>query len=193
MTYMNDIKAIFFDFDGVLTPLSSGCYTTCLNLEKRKSELRLGTLPIEDFWMELCAAVGQNLDIELLYQAYRDTPPDPVMWQLAAKLRDNYKVGIITNNPKKRLEILEQKFDIAKKFDSIICSSRLGVKKPDAEIYAAAVASLNVAPSQCAYMDNSEKDVQGARDFGLHSFHFDDAKRDYKSLEAWLGGLGVKV
>jgi len=52
-------------------------------------------------------------------------------------------------------------------FKSVILSSRVGVRKPDPEIYWMAARQVGVAPEKCAYVgDNPVRDVEGCRAAG---------------------------
>jgi 2-haloacid dehalogenase len=46
------------------------------------------------------------------------------------------------------------------------------VAKPDAAIFALLCERAGVAPDACVFIDDSEKNVAGARAFGMDAIHF---------------------
>ncbi|MEZ4679386.1 MAG: hypothetical protein R2932_34715 [Caldilineaceae bacterium] len=116
------IKAIFFDYDGVLTTDKTGSTTTTRYLSRAtgielstvkaafsryNKDLTLGRITHSDIWQELCSALGQELSISLLYKAFEGTPMNEGMFLLARKLKTGHVVGIITDNKKDRIDHLE--------------------------------------------------------------------------------------
>lgn len=80
-----------------------------------------------------------------------------------------YKLGIIANT------ITETEIPdwlaadgLTEYFDAIILSSKLGIRKPNPEIYLEAARRIAVEPAKCVYVgDNPVRDVEGARAAGF--------------------------
>ena len=83
------IKAVFFDYDGVLTTDKTGSLTTTRHLSKATGielsvvkatfnrynrDLTLGKTTHIQVWHEICSALGQKLDIRLLFEAFESMP-----------------------------------------------------------------------------------------------------------------------
>ena len=107
------IKAVLFDFDGVLTTDKTGSLTTTRYLSERtgialpqvqsvfrkyNDDLTLGRTTHEQIWDSICAELGQSLSIDLLKAAFESTPMSAGMLRLAKELRARHSVGIITDN-----------------------------------------------------------------------------------------------
>ena len=98
----------------------------------------------------------------------RIPPPDvkPVIQELD---RRGYILGILANTITET-EIpdwLEQDH-LAHYFKTVVLSSKLGIKKPNPEIYWEAARRVGVEPIHCAYVgDNPKRDVVGTRDAGF--------------------------
>ncbi len=60
------------------------------------------------------------------------------------------------------------------RFDELVLSCELGLAKPEAAIYAAAVRAAEAAASDCLFVDDSQENVEGARRAGLEAFRFTD-------------------
>jgi HAD superfamily hydrolase (TIGR01662 family) len=98
----------------------------------------------------------------------RIPPPDvkPVIQELH---RRGYILGILANTITET-EIpdwLEQDH-LAQYFTTVVLSSKLGIKKPNPEIYWEAARQVGVEPAQCVYVgDNPKRDVVGTRRAGF--------------------------
>jgi putative hydrolase of the HAD superfamily len=93
---------------------------------------------------------------------------------LIEKLRENgYKTGIITNVPgrKQRLESIFGK-PIEELFDSIVTSIKVGSLKPNKKIYEVALENLEVRPEQAFFIDDTLRNVKGAKSIGMKAFHY---------------------
>jgi putative hydrolase of the HAD superfamily len=63
-------------------------------------------------------------------------------------------------------------------FDGFLASCELGSMKPTSIAYARALARINVTPSQVAFIDDKERNVRGAREFGIRwAFRFTSLAR----------------
>jgi 2-haloacid dehalogenase len=56
--------------------------------------------------------------------------------------------------------------------------------KPDAAIYRILLNRNNLAAAQCVFIDDSMKNVLGARDAGMHGLHFTTPDKLSMDLEA---------
>ena len=98
----------------------------------------------------------------------RIPPPDvkPVIQEL---VRRGYILGILANTITET-EIpdwLEQD-NLAQYFKTVVLSSKLGIKKPNPEIYWEAARRVGVDPGHCVYVgDNPKRDVVGTRRAGF--------------------------
>lgn len=168
------IKTIFFDFDGVLTPDKSGSYTTFNYISKKtdidfeklhscsrkyNKELNLGKLNFKDIWKEFCECINEDLDIGILGDAFECTELNKAMFGLAKKLSKEYKVGILTDNKKGRLEILNKKFGLDKLFSPIIVSSELGLDKTNEQMFKTAITSAKANTEECIFIDNKKENL----------------------------------
>jgi putative hydrolase of the HAD superfamily len=63
-------------------------------------------------------------------------------------------------------------FDLAEAFDAVISSAEIGVAKPHPEFYATACAALATAPADCLLVDDTRRNIAGARAAGLVAFRY---------------------
>lgn len=117
------IQAVFFDFDGVLTPDRTGTLTTCRFLseatgialedwraafEPHRAALARGQTTRDATWPEVCRALGRDVSRDLLTRAFESTPLDRAMFAFANSLVRHAKVGIVTDNPKDRMDVVRR-------------------------------------------------------------------------------------
>ncbi|MFA4830740.1 MAG: HAD-IA family hydrolase [Patescibacteria group bacterium] len=203
------IKAIFFDFDGVLTTDSHGSVTTASYIEEKtgvkkekfiecyrkyKKDFSIdATKRYEDIWGDICECIGKQCDIEVLFEAFRKTPKNQKMFDLARKLRENYQTGVITDNTKERFEVLKQVFELDKYFDALILSADVGAGKEDKSIFQFAIDSLDVKASECIFIDNYKENFIAAADLGIKTYYHDETANDIEAMERQLTNWGVKI
>jgi putative hydrolase of the HAD superfamily len=202
------IKAVFFDYDGVLTPDKTGTYTTCKYINQAtgidtqklcmcysqfKEVLNTGQKTHEDIWPLFCDCIGQDLDIGLLQDAFDSTLCNEPMLRLASAIKDKYKIGIITDNKKDRIAVLRKKYELDRIFDSIIISAEIGCGKDDEKIFYKAAESLGVSLKECVFIDNQSKNLVVPARIGYKTVFYDHEKNDIAALIKALREFGVDV
>lgn len=87
------------------------------------------------------------------------------------------KLGVVSNwSP--RLPALLEGLALASEFDFVLCSALERLEKPDAALFARALARAGVAPHEALHAgDDLARDVFGARHAGLHAVLVDHARR----------------
>lgn len=125
------------------------------------------------------AAAGAPLDavFDELFAYYATAPawrvfPD-VPGVLAALRARGIRLGVVSNFDR-RLGPLLTALGLAPSLDAVVCSSRIGSAKPDAEVFHAALRELDVAPGCALHVgDAPVEDVQGARAAGMRAVLLD--------------------
>ncbi|GLC30134.1 HAD family hydrolase [Clostridium omnivorum] len=192
------IKAILFDFDGVLTTDATGSQSICnyickkigLDMELFKKEyykyndnLLYGKINHENIWEKLCKDLNTKIDINILYESFINTPIDSQMIQLVNKLKhQNYKIGMVTDNKKDRIDEIVKYYDLNKTFDSITVSAEVGSGKDSSEIFVQAIQHLKVNADECVFIDNQEKNLIIPKSMGMNVIYFDHKERNYDQL-----------
>lgn len=192
------IKAILFDFDGVLTTDATGsqsicnyiCKKTGLEAELFKKEyykyndnLLYGKINHENIWGKLCEELHTKIDINILYESFINTPIDDKMVEFVNKLKQqNYKIGMVTDNKKDRIDEIAKYYDWNKIFDSITVSAEVGSGKDCNEIFIKTIECLNVNADECIFIDNQEKNLIIPKIMGMNVIYFDHEKRNYEQL-----------
>ena len=204
-------EAVIWDFGGVLTsspfeafarfeaerglPVDIIRRTNAANhLENAWARFERAEVDIETF-DRLFAAESLALGAEV---RGRDVLPllagdiRPEMVQALRRIKIRFKTGCITNNLPanaigsaggRTLYIAE----VMALFDHVIESAKIGLRKPDPNIYRIMVEALGVDPTACIYLDDLGVNLKPAREIGMTTIKVISAKQAIRELEAATG------
>lgn len=194
-------KAVLFDYDGVLTTDKSGSLTTNTYISKitgidyaaidkairpYNERLLKGQLTHLDIWDDVCAKLNTKTDFKVLDAAFKSTPLNNDMLSLARKLKKQYKVGIITDNKKDRIDCLRVYQNLDEIFDPIIVSAEVGFNKLSEDIFMYAVNYLQLKPAECVFIDNTRENLEAPKMLGMATIYHDDKVNDVSLIEKIL-------
>jgi putative hydrolase of the HAD superfamily len=137
-------------------------------------------------------AAGHHVDAARVLEALRGELR-PLMVAAVHRLRAaGLPLGLLSNNvaPMERSGELGELLAL---FDAIVESSVEGVRKPEPEIYRRALARLSeavgrdLAPSDCAYLDDLGINLKPARAMGMHTIKVVDPAVALDELSALVG------
>ena len=190
-------KYIFFDMDGVLTTDTTGSYTTAkFFADKFKidfdelfqytkpfdSDIDAGKLTVNEVWAKVAEKYNKEFKDEYIREAFLSTPIDAKMLEIVDKLKENYKVGIITDNSIERANAIFDKNNFREIFDTIIISGEVKSTKKSVEIFNIAAKKAGVECNECVFIDNNPNNAKVADEAGFKGIWFDDQARDYDKL-----------
>lgn len=124
---------------------------------------------------------------------------------MVAKLDDlksaGYRLGCITNNVPSGKGAGMARSDsaaaeiaaIMARFDHVIESSKVGVRKPDPRIYRMMCDALGVEPAQCAYLDDLGINCKPAAMLGMTAIKVTSGEQALADLEAVLVPLAAPI
>jgi putative hydrolase of the HAD superfamily len=204
-------EAVIWDFGGVLTSSPFEAFArfeaerglpadiirrtnTANHLENAWAKFERAEVDIETF-DKLFAAESLALGAEV---RGRDVLPllagdlRPEMVEALRRIKSKFKTGCITNNLPanaigsaggRTLYIAE----VMALFDHIIESAKIGLRKPDPQIYRMMVEALAVDPKRCIYLDDLGINLKPAREMGMTTIKVRDAGQALNELEAAIG------
>ena len=120
----------------------------------------------------------------------------PEMVAVLQRLIDeDYKIGCITNNvksgsgagmarSKEKAAAVEAVMEL---FSHVIESSKVGIRKPDPEIYKMACTALDVTPGRAVFLDDLGVNLKPARALGMATIKVSGAEQAISELETLLG------
>lgn len=211
---MSEIRAVFFDFGGVLLKFMDGIdhkaieerlgleertLMRCLYRESRYMDFQVGKCTHDEWMASVIDAIGRHCGEkkEAVIEAWENAER-PLNWDmlgLVGRLRQaDYRTGIISNTipgMEDRLRELDATLEPERRlipiFDVRIGSGDIGIAKPDPAIYLHAANAIGLEPQQCAFTDDVAKYAEAARDVGMQGFYF----QGYEQFVADLRSVGV--
>lgn len=195
------IKAIFFDYDGVLTLDRTGSLTTnrslseqtgipyervCRALQPHNEALNTGESSYAKIWPAVCAELERDLSLDLLTKAFESTPINEEMVRFARRLKGRYSVGIITDNKKDRIDCLKRCQRLSEVFDPIVVSAEVRCTKASPLSFERALACAGVDAPDSIFIDNAPGNLVAPAALGMKTVHFDDERNDVAGLARLL-------
>jgi epoxide hydrolase-like predicted phosphatase len=205
------VEAVAFDYGGVLTTpvadslarwrATSGIdpqsFTDCLRAWLGREaeqhspihELETGRLDAAGFERAFAARVSRTDGSHpepagLLAGMFAGLRPDRAMWDLTDELRARgTRVAILSNSWANTYP--DRLHD--GRFDPVVISGRVGLRKPDPDIYQLLCARLGLPPQRVVFVDDARPNIEGARRAGLHAVHHRDAGTTRDAVRALLG------
>ncbi|MEI2688181.1 MAG: HAD family phosphatase [Anaerolineae bacterium] len=209
-TPQRTIRALILDFGGVLVTMPHdapsarrlaaqlGVTTDRLTSELLDSadwELALvGQIDAEELDRRLHARFGLRWEAgqpNLILRWFADETLSHELLDLAASLRrpPDFQVAVLSNAATDlEQQILHDKLGILHRFDLVINSARVGVRKPDPAIYRLTLDRLGVAPHEAIFVDDMPVNVAAAAALGIHAIHFQDQRQAAAAVRGLVGG-----
>lgn len=201
-----DIKAIIFDFGGVLVRTAD--YSSRRNLERQlglaewesekivfNSEMGLkaqrGEVTNEALWQSVAQRLSLSpAELDQFQKAFWGGDVlDEAFIELIRALKTKYTIALISNATDGLRQTLTGKYPIADAFDLIVISAEEKVMKPRPEIYLRTLDRLGIQPAQAVFVDDFAENIAAARNVGMHAIHFNPTI----DVAAELQALGVTL
>jgi len=201
-----DVRAVIFDWGGVLEQAPDAAHFAEW---ERRLGLQPGALPGvlwgemcrrlelgEVTWNEFAQHVADCLGLSdaaagsrLVEEFYTCDWLNHEMIAAARRLRGRYRVALLSNAFAEQADWLRQMYglDVQSEFDVYVNSALVGLRKPDPAIFRLTLEQLRVEPRQAIFVDDSLRNVDAARELGIHTVQFLDPAATLAELEALLG------
>jgi putative hydrolase of the HAD superfamily len=120
----------------------------------------------------------------------------PAMVEALDRLKEEgFALGCITNNVKagrgaamaRNTQMALQVKNIMARFDHVIESSKVGLRKPDLRIYQMMCDALGVGPSECVYLDDLGVNCKPAAALGMHAIKVTSGEQALVDLSSITG------
>ena len=153
-------------------------------------QLEVGAWTLPQFWDTVQGESGASLpyaEFEALYLgSIHDNAP---MYALLAALPPNIRVGLLSNNYPVVSDHLRARPEFAR-FNALVFSNEIGVKKPDPQSFAALEAAMQCPAAQVAFVDDVQENIEAANACGFHGllYHHGDHPAFEAELASWLKG-----
>lgn len=201
---MSRPRALLVDFGGVLTTnvfeaFSAFCTTSGLPADavgrafrddaakgRLLARLETGEMSEVEFERDFAVLLGADAGIEiesegLIARMTSTLEPEPAMLEVAERIRDaGHTTAIVSNSL--GYDAYDG-YDLEERFDHVVISGRVGVRKPSRRIYLMAAEIAGVAPEECVFVDDFEHNVVAAQRVGMHAVHHRDPDETVPLLE----------
>ena len=196
---MPSIQAVLFDFGQVLSlppgpvPWSKLKHLSALSEEElsagywaNRDDYDAGIYTGDQYWQLIA---GRALPPETL-QALKDADVElwtamnePMLAWVDALHRAGFRTGILSNMPDAMAEGICAKFDWISNFDHTIWSHALKLRKPQPEIYQAAIAGLGVPAASILFIDDKLENIEAAQASGMQTVQYSDHESFVHEME----------
>jgi putative hydrolase of the HAD superfamily len=139
------------------------------------TKLTLGQITEDEYWEQFLKASKVNLKKDQLKEKVRVAlHPIADNVKLIPRLKDEYKLAILSNHTKEWSLFMMREFDFFKHFHQIIFSCDVGLRKPDPRIYRLALEKLDSEPGECLFVDDKKRNTDGAEEIGMKSITLEE-------------------
>lgn len=208
------VDAVLFDFGGVITtspfeafnryeaelgiPLDTIRSINATNPDDNAwAQMERNEVTVEEF-SRLFEAEASTLGHRLSGAAVLGCLSGDVRPQMVAALdilASRVRIGCITNNMRqghgagmaRTPEQAERVADAMSRFEVVIESSKVGLRKPDPRIYELACSEMGIEPSRAAYLDDLGVNCKPARALGMATIKVGDPDVALDELEQIVG------
>ena len=133
--------------------------------------------------LEVWEAIGFQGDLEKIEKEYLDTIElTNGFIDFIEKVKDKYKLAIISNDSSRWSKYLREKFDLNKYFDVISISGDLKIQKPDERIFFLTIEKLGLNAEDCIYIDDREGNLEAAKKVGMNPVLLNSRKVSYNGV-----------
>jgi len=196
------IKAVFFDFGGVLVrteyqaPRQHLAEKLGMDYEDlvrmvfdspTAKQATVGEITAAEHWTGIIRRLKQP---ESELQSIRDEffsgdVVDRELLNFVRSLRPRYKIGLISNAfDDLRPFIVKEKFEDV--FDHMIISAEVGAAKPSAKIFKIALERFGVGSNEAIFVDDFRENIEGCEKEGIKGLHFTSPESVLQQLNTLL-------
>lgn len=178
------IKAIIFDCFGVLVESSyepfkrkyfggdAGLIQKFIEVEDRSSR---GEITLDEAEVEFAQLAGISIE-QCAGELAMNPRNESLLDYIKNELRSDFKIGLLSNVAKDRMQELFTAEDIGL-FDDVVLSFQVGLAKPDPRIFLIAAERLGVQLQECVFIDDLEKYLVGARIAGMQAIRYESVEQ----------------
>lgn len=176
-----NIDCIFFDCFGVLVseiaPQWLGAHFPKEEALKINADIirkaDLGLISEDETYSALAALCGKTA--EQVKAEWKDIPHlNEEMVNTVIELRKTYKTILLSNAITGLVEYILGEELLEKMFDEVIISSRIGMAKPDDNIFEYALSVCGAKPCRTVFTDDNPNNIAAAKKHGINGIVFKD-------------------
>ncbi|VVB75788.1 Phosphoglycolate phosphatase [uncultured archaeon] len=183
------IKAIFLDFEGVLTTEGSIVrnilypklkeYATLDELRKMYEDARCGKLSLKEAFAKI--------PLEELLKTADEIKAKEGATRALSEIENKYPLFLASNHTPELFERAIKNLGIKKFFKRIFVSFEMKAAKPDKKFFEIMLKETGYSPSECVFVDDSKTNLLTAKEMGFVTIWFnnkDDNSRNKIEFDA---------
>lgn len=202
------IKAFLFDYDGVISQgvdvkLPAKRLARNIGISEAKAteliksiwdDYSTGRSSSYEVWNSIENQLATKIPDEKrdIWHTWDELTPLPYMLDFVRELRSNgYQVGLLSNVFKETADMIRENggYD---SFDFTILSCDVGARKPEREVYSAAMKKLpSIQPGEVLFLDDREHCIKGGQEFGLQTIHVTNQKKAIGQIASLISPTNV--
>jgi epoxide hydrolase-like predicted phosphatase len=137
-------------------------------------DLERGAIDQAEFVAHLVGVLGVSPD-RLLERMAADLRLEPRVTEAVERLRlRGVKTAVLSNSWGSHPFDPYEPFNLDERFDAVVISDQVGLRKPDPEIFSLAAARLGLSPSVCVFVDDVARYLAPAQQLGMGVIHATD-------------------
>lgn len=194
------ISFVYFDLGGVVDK----DFSASRKWDDLREELKISpSIEYDTFWKEVERDICTRKEVDDLLPILQDKfgahfptnyslldtfvkrfEKNESIWPVIAEVKKSAKIGLLTMMYPHMLAAIEKSGILPKvKWDEVIDSSVVGLIKADRQIYETAQEKAGVPGSEILFIDNTQRYLDIAKEFGWQTFFYDSSNYDQSSAD----------
>lgn len=177
----NKLRFLLFDLGDVLLEIDWTRASNKISLSqeeifricqsKEHDQYERGRISTQDFFSYLRAQLKKAHSVEEIEAAWCAIVASEIagVGEVLADLKNDFKIFILSNTNRSHVEKKIPEFQFLKSVDGILTSCELGLRKPEPEIYLAALKKMEAKPAEVLFFDDKIENVTSARGLGIRA------------------------
>lgn len=178
MENLDKIKAIAFDFWGVFAEINPPMYEYIkqhsILPEKYSDKIHeliiehdLNKITEQQFLQKCSEIISLEIPYPLCRYIFQEDSLNENLIAIVKKLKEKYKIALLSNNNKEYCEEYLFKTKLDKLFDTLVISYQVGYRKPSPEVYKILVKKLGLKPEEILFIDDDHTKLTAAEKQGI--------------------------
>jgi putative hydrolase of the HAD superfamily len=182
---------ILFDLGNVLVRIDYAAFLGTLGFDHQMTEAELyqlleddarafemGKASAEEFFAGVSRKLGKSYTFDQLRKAWVSViaSATPGCSEILERLALTYRLMMLSNTNELHFQHTMGMLPALQRFEKFFLSYQIGILKPAREIYEYVLRHVDVAAERIVFIDDLEKNVQGAKDVGMSGVIFRGVK-----------------
>lgn len=148
----------------------------------------VGKATVDSIWESLCKELrlSEGDCGQLVEDFWSADRVDEQLVDTIRRLKGDFATGLLSNAWIDLRHYVEEVWEIADAFDTMVISAEVGVAKPNPQIYRLVLDRLGVEPERAVFIDDFPENLPPARELGLRTIQFTDREQALRQLNALL-------